>query len=316
MQPPALSASSASNARSVAETNFISATILHSQLTDDGERLSVRRTTCDALPDVEMGYGGIDAHLARLYLQPTPACTMQQGRRMLQLEPRAPMECSFRDMRDPCVWRIVHPVDIISFELPRGAMAHWARDVGLRGFHGLDYESGLTMIDDVITHFGLALMAPLATPGRAPALFVDYILNAFCTYLVRIMGRELPDGWRRGGLALWQERRAKEMMEADLRAPVTLKQLADACGLSAAHFARAFRQSVGEPPHRWLTGRRVELAKALLTAGELPLADIALRCGFSDQSHFTQVFSRLCGQSPGVWRRAHQRNVVPGRRPE
>ena len=107
----------------------------------------------------------------------------------------------------------------------------------------------------------------------------------------------------RGGLAPWQERRAKELINANLDGKLPLSQLAEECGLSARHFARAFRQSIGVPPHRWLLSRRVERAKDLLRDRALPLAEVALACGFSDQSHFTWMFTALVGLSPGLWRR-------------
>jgi AraC-like DNA-binding protein len=60
---------------------------------------------------------------------------------------------------------------------------------------------------------------------------------------------------------------------------------------------------MGIAPHRWLLNRRVELAKDLLRDRESSLSEIALRCGFADQSHFTRVFTRRAGVSPGSWRR-------------
>jgi AraC-like DNA-binding protein len=56
-------------------------------------------------------------------------------------------------------------------------------------------------------------------------------------------------------------------------------------------------------PHKWLLSRRIELAKEKLRDGRLPLSDVALACGFYDQSHLTRVFTRLAGTSPGAWRR-------------
>lgn len=107
----------------------------------------------------------------------------------------------------------------------------------------------------------------------------------------------------RGGLAPWQERRAKEMMSANLDGEVPLARLAAECGLSVRHFSRAFRQSTGVPPHRWLLKRRVELAKSLLLSPAASLAEVGRACGFADQSHFTRVFSATTGASPGAWRR-------------
>lgn len=108
----------------------------------------------------------------------------------------------------------------------------------------------------------------------------------------------------RGGLANWQERRALAFMEQRLDQSFPVADVADACGLSVNHFSRAFRRSLGKPPHRWLLDRRIDRARELLQTTELSLADIALACGFAEQSHFTRVFTRLVGMPPGAWRRA------------
>ena len=107
----------------------------------------------------------------------------------------------------------------------------------------------------------------------------------------------------RGGLAPWQLKRAEALMSENLGVQVPLGQVAEECGLSVRHLARAFRQSTGVPPHRWLLDRRVERAKELLPNSKLSLSDVALACGFGDQSHFTRTFTAAVRLSPGVWRR-------------
>ena len=108
----------------------------------------------------------------------------------------------------------------------------------------------------------------------------------------------------RGGLAPWQMRRTAQVLNERLASKVTLARLAGECGVSVAHFSRAFKQTTGRTPHRWLVEQRVEHAKRLLVTSALPLAEIAAICGFADQSHFTRVFSQLVGSGPGAWRRA------------
>jgi AraC-like DNA-binding protein len=61
---------------------------------------------------------------------------------------------------------------------------------------------------------------------------------------------------------------------------------------------------MGIAPHNWLLTRRIEVAKEQLRSSQLSLSDVALACGFADQSHFTRVFTRMVGVSPGAWRRA------------
>lgn len=108
----------------------------------------------------------------------------------------------------------------------------------------------------------------------------------------------------RGGLAPWQMNLVRDKLTANLAGDVSLGELANDCGVSISHFSRAFRQSTGSLPHQWLLRHRVDQAKTLLRDRSLPLSDVAVFCGFADQSHFTRVFTRLNGISPGAWRRS------------
>jgi AraC-like DNA-binding protein len=98
-------------------------------------------------------------------------------------------------------------------------------------------------------------------------------------------------------------RRATEFLEANLQGNISLDSVAAECELSVSHFARSFQKTFGQPPYRWLIKRRVEMAKTYLTHSDLPLADIALRCGFADQSALNKSFRRFLKRSPGKWRR-------------
>ena len=103
----------------------------------------------------------------------------------------------------------------------------------------------------------------------------------------------------RGGLAPWQERRAKEILRANLQG-VPARE----CDLSVSHFSHAFRRTLGVAPYNWLIEQRIVLSKEKLHDDRLSLSDVAAECGFSDQSHFTRHFTRAVGVSPGTWRRA------------
>ena len=91
-------------------------------------------------------------------------------------------------------------------------------------------------------------------------------------------------------------------MRENLQGGLSLEAIAETCGLSPRHFARAFRESVGCTPHRWMVEARISTAKAMIEAGR-GLAETALACGFFDQSHLTRVFKREEGVSPAAWRR-------------
>jgi transcriptional regulator GlxA family with amidase domain len=105
-------------------------------------------------------------------------------------------------------------------------------------------------------------------------------------------------------LAPWQLRRVTDFMRDNLPDTLLLAQLAAISGLSPSHFGRAFKGSTGLPPHRWYLTLRIERARAMLTDAGASLADVACATGFADQSHFTRVFSKIVGMSPGAWRRA------------
>jgi AraC-like DNA-binding protein len=110
-----------------------------------------------------------------------------------------------------------------------------------------------------------------------------------------------------GGLAPWQQRRAEDMLLAGLVRGVRLDEVARRCNLSLSQFGRTFKKTTGLTPHRWLVQRRLDRAQDLLLWSTLSLAQIALDCGFSEQSHFTRTFTRLVGTSPGEWRRQRRR---------
>jgi AraC-like DNA-binding protein len=111
---------------------------------------------------------------------------------------------------------------------------------------------------------------------------------------------------KRGGLAAWQLRRACEFIEANLDGDPSIADVAAECGLSGSYFAKAFKQATGAPPHAWLSMRRIAHAKRLLNDTDLALAEIALACGFVDQSHLTRTFAKIEGCAPGRWRRFQQ----------
>src|SRR5262249_61294164 len=97
------------------------------------------------------------------------------------------------------------------------------------------------------------------------------------------------------GLSRHKLRRALETIHDNLNRDISLAEIAANVGISPYHFARLFKQSTGLAPHQYVLAQRIELAKTLLSEPRLPLAEIAGRLGFSDQSHFTAVFRRLTG---------------------
>ena len=114
--------------------------------------------------------------------------------------------------------------------------------------------------------------------------------------------REAPD-LSRGGLSPLLKNRICDFIEEHIGENISLGALSSLAGLSPNHFARAFQQSVGMPPHRYLLRRRLEHVEQMLRKTQLPLSQIALAVGFSDQSHLARHFRRFAGMSPSLVRR-------------
>jgi AraC-like DNA-binding protein len=106
----------------------------------------------------------------------------------------------------------------------------------------------------------------------------------------------------RGGLPPRVRRQVREFIEAHLERTIALRELAGIARLSISHFARAFRQSEGLSPHDYLMQRRATRAQDLLASTDLPLSEIAIACGFADQSHFSRRFKERLGITPSRYR--------------
>jgi AraC family transcriptional regulator len=198
------------------------------------------------------------------------------------------------------------PLAAPSFYLRRALPAEAATAADLHRFGASHVVDGQPAFDPIVAQLGTCLLAALEESDRSATPLVDYVALAIHAHIVHAYrGVPAPPCPTRGRLASWQERYAKEMLGGNLERNVALSDLAVTCGLSLSHFSRAFKRSTGQPPHRWRTMQRVGHGKRLLATSALPLADIALACGFADQSHFTRVFSRDVGCGPAAWRRAH-----------
>src|ERR1700730_786885 len=120
--------------------------------------------------------------------------------------------------------------------------------------------------------------------------------------------------FRTGGLAVWQAKLTVAYIEANLGSKLAIGEMADLVALSKSHFARAFKQTLGSSPMAYVAVRRVERAKLMMASTGQRLTDIALACGFADQSHLNRCFRRIVGVSPGLWRRVSQYDTRAHRR--
>jgi AraC family transcriptional regulator len=107
----------------------------------------------------------------------------------------------------------------------------------------------------------------------------------------------------RGGLPVRKQKRVVEFIEEHLAEDISLATLAELVDLSLYHFARAFRQSFGVPPHRYHMARRMVRAQNLLHRSALPVTQIGLQIGFRETSSFTRAYRKFAGVTPSEFRR-------------
>lgn len=245
-----------------------------------------------------------EAYLIGLMVEDVPDHELWQEGRATRTPAFAAGQTALFDLRRNPVNYTRTPHHSMHFYLPRGALKELAERNGM-SFNGeLNFRFANGYDDPVIRHLGAALLPALEQGGAMSGLFLDHILHAVAAHVLGRYGdgasTQPPPA--RGGLTPRQLARAQEMMQARLGEDVTLNELAAECDLSVTHFARAFRQSTGSAPYAWLQARRIERAKSLLGTTARSLKEIAIDCGFADQSHFTRTFSRMAGISPGKWR--------------
>jgi AraC-like DNA-binding protein len=188
----------------------------------------------------------------------------------------------------------------MAFHLPFDMLARASISLGFSGVTELDCRLGT--YDPVMMSLSLSLLPALERPLSANKSFLLQVQNAVLSHLLHSYAPTDRPLRARGLLSPRQEEMAKDFMRANFNRSISLEDTAAACGLSRSHFIRAFRQTTGVTPHRWLLDLRIERAKQLL-ASAMTIAEIASACGFADQSHMSRVFHKSVGTTPTAWRR-------------
>jgi AraC family transcriptional regulator len=160
--------------------------------------------------------------------------------------------------------------------------------------------------DEVIECIGRSILSEAVAQTAASRMYVE---AASLTLAARLVQRYCDSGTcvalekSTRGLDGVRLRRVLNFIEANIKNNITLEDLASIAGYSAFHFARKFAVTMGIAPHRYISHLRLESAMAELTAGKLPLAEIALNAHFSSQASFTRAFHRATGMTPLEFRR-------------
>jgi AraC family transcriptional regulator len=161
------------------------------------------------------------------------------------------------------------------------------------------------VMDMMIQSVAFEIRRMLASPAPSNRFYAETLSRMLASCLVRnhISGQR-PHIKSKGKLSSLQLRRAIEYIEEYLADNLNLSRIAKAAGINTGLLAREFRNAMELTPYEYVMRARVDRAKHLLVSTDLPLADIALQCGFSHQQHMTRIIHRTVGITPGAIRRA------------
>lgn len=183
---------------------------------------------------------------------------------------------------------------------------------------GVDYGrvevlGGVSTDDPLLANLVLSFLPELGGGGLGGELYAEALAAQLSVHVLRRhsslgdRGARDLDRAPAGPVPKRAISRAKDYVNDNLAGRLSLEELAGAAGYSPNHFAKLFREVTGLPPHRYVVGRRVEMARGLLEGTDLPLGEVARASGFSSQSHMGRAVKALTGATPARLRRESRR---------
>ena len=161
------------------------------------------------------------------------------------------------------------------------------------------------ILDPLLEQLAIAITTALRDGTAEDGLYIDTLAQMIAVHLARQHSSRsrpvrLASPQRIAG---WRMRRLIEYIEENLDGDLSLEAMAAEVEVSPLYLARAFKTAIGQSPHQYVLGRRLERAKELLRNTDTPIVDVALASGFSSQSHLSNWFVRLVGVSPAAYRK-------------
>jgi AraC family transcriptional regulator len=197
-------------------------------------------------------------------------------------------------------------IEVLDLYLPTSLFTRLRDDYNLPAAPdaSIRFEGGLQ--DEVINQIGLALLSEMMNPTSAGRMILETASLLLAARLVHsysdVSFGRLP-ALSRHRLDNRRLQRVLDYVEEHLFDDIAVANLSAVASLSVFHFTRAFSAAMGIPPHRYVSRRRLEWAKAIVAAGHTSIAETAFMCGFSSQSSFTRAFRRATGLTPAEFRR-------------
>lgn len=168
----------------------------------------------------------------------------------------------------------------------------------------LELRSVWVARDPQLETIARSFLSEMTTDGLGGRLYTESLANLFGIHLLRHYCTT-PATVRtyKGGLSDFQLKSAIDYIRSHLDAQLSLENIAAELNLSHYYFCALFKQSMGVSPWQYVIRQRVERAKELLKNRELSISEVALACGFSNQSHLNKHFRSATGIAPGIYRR-------------
>ena len=190
--------------------------------------------------------------------------------------------------------------EFIMLALEPGFVHQIANDSGMSN-SGLVRHVGIR--DAQIEYIAFALKSELDAGCPSGRVYGDGLAVALAARLLGGYSAQITSSHNSNALLSgYTLRCVTDYIEDNLTKDLTLAEIADVAHMSPHYFSRAFRNSAGTPPHRYVIDRRIEKAKTLLSENCLPLVEVGLSVGFQNQSHFTTLFHKRTGVTPKVYR--------------
>lgn len=159
-------------------------------------------------------------------------------------------------------------------------------------------------LEPTISGIGFALKTELETGGAGGKLYAESATTLLATHLLQhycTRSQTLPS-YHAGGLPKYKLREAIAYIQDHLGEEITLEAIATHLNMSHYYFCHLFKQSMGVSPYQYVLQQRINKAKPLLKQRQLAITDVALECGFANQTHFTKYFRKLTGITPRAYR--------------
>ncbi|WP_439394638.1 helix-turn-helix domain-containing protein [Bradyrhizobium sp. PMVTL-01] len=203
----------------------------------------------------------------------------------------------------PSRWEWDQPIEVSHLYLSSGLLSETCARAFERDYRRLIAKDALEVDDGKLLALADMMIDELRAPSAGGTLLIDTLAQAMSVRLLRDYHHdrreETKPAWQ---LTAAQKRRALGFIETHLSRDFELEQLAREAGISEYHFIRCFKASFGLSPYQFVIRKRLDRAVEMIRESPLPLSEVAVACGFSDQSHMTRAFKRILGITPGVVR--------------